>query len=129
MIGAVTLAEAVPAGRTASLKSPRFTVAEPGSTWRKRVAWAPGSGDQGVVLAEGWFRAVNEKTVWQSPPPDEPELPRTGAETRLITGAAAAVLVLGAALARTRLWAETVPVWCRLFCVTVAHLGDGSMAL
>ncbi|MDR2373185.1 MAG: hypothetical protein LBD77_03610, partial [Bifidobacteriaceae bacterium] len=87
-IGAVTLDHAINADDVEKLHSPEFTVGEPGCTWIKEIAWAPGDGPEREVLAEGRFDAVNERTIWQPPPPAE--LPRTGAQ---VAGAAGLALV------------------------------------
>jgi hypothetical protein len=94
LIGQTVLTQAVPAGQTQVVHSPEFTSEEPGCTWIKEIAAEPGGGGQ--TLAEGHFGAVNERTVWEQPPP--PDLPRTGANTRLWAGAAAAAVAAGAAL-------------------------------
>jgi hypothetical protein len=101
-IGATILEQELDAGDTANVSSPEFTSDEPGCTWIKEIAWAPGGGPDGDVLAEGRFDTLSERTVWRRPPttPEEPALPLTGANTLLWAGAAAGLLAAASALAR-----------------------------
>ncbi|MDR1634267.1 MAG: hypothetical protein LBS27_04975 [Bifidobacteriaceae bacterium] len=104
-IGGVVLDHDIAAGATETLHSPEFTSDEPGCTWIKETAWAPGEGPERTILAEGRFDTLNERTIWSEPPPPTPttppppgDLPRTGATTWAWAACGAAAVLAGLAL-------------------------------
>jgi hypothetical protein len=102
-IGAVTLDHPIPVGETEELSSPEFTVTEPGCTWIKEIAYRPGDGPDREIMTEGRFDALNERTIWEAPPPPSsppstpPGLPRTGADVWVWGGAALGAVAAGIA--------------------------------
>ncbi|MDR2975066.1 MAG: hypothetical protein LBV00_10235, partial [Propionibacteriaceae bacterium] len=67
-IGSVTLDRDVPVGEVVTLTSPEFTSDTPGCTFIKEIATRPDTdGGEPVVLAQGWFGAADETTIWTPP--------------------------------------------------------------
>jgi LPXTG-motif cell wall-anchored protein len=103
-IGVTTLDHDIAEGDTETLTSPEFTVNTEGCTWIKETAWTPGDGPNRTVLAEGYFGAANERTMWHTQPQGPPvnaggTLPETGAGVTSLWAILAAIsLLLGATL-------------------------------
>jgi len=68
-IGTVTLDHDIAAGTVETITSPQFATSKPDCTFIKEIATRPG-GDTGkaTTLAQGYFGAANETTIWTTPP-------------------------------------------------------------
>ena len=67
-IGTVTLDHDIAEGAVETLKSPQFTTDRPGCTFIKEIAVRPdNTGGTPTVMAQGWFGAANETTIWTTP--------------------------------------------------------------
>jgi LPXTG-motif cell wall-anchored protein len=105
-IGTTELEGALGAGETAKLLSPEFTSDQEGCTWIKEIAWSPDSDSPDrMVLAQGRFGTVSERTMWHQPPKPGPSaetggktLPMTGADTGPWLAIGGVALLLGTAL-------------------------------
>jgi hypothetical protein len=67
-IGQVILNHDIAVGALVKLTSPEFTIDKEGCTWIKETAWSLGDGPSRTVLAEGYFGAANERTMWRAKP-------------------------------------------------------------
>jgi hypothetical protein len=96
-IGITVLDRDLAEGVTEKLYSPEFTSDKEGCTWIKEIAYASGDGPNRESLAEGYFGATNERTMWHETPPAPPigELPRTGAGVAPWIAAGAGLLIIG----------------------------------
>lgn len=110
-IGTVTLDHDIPAGTIETITSPEFTTEKPGCTFIKEIATRPGDEDeQPTVIAQGWFGAADETTIWTPPPPMRTietggsALPNTGTNALPWILAGGACLLMGGVLIGVICW-------------------------
>jgi hypothetical protein len=102
-IGTATLNHNIPTGTTETIQSPQFTTDKPGCTFIKETATRPGH-DEPTTLADGWFGAADETTIWTAPPDTIAALPDTGAGVRPGVPLGSACLLVGGLVMGVAYW-------------------------